>query len=87
MVSILQYPPVNNGADLNDRSPSGEAGNIHNSVHPPSTSPQQRLSTMEGIKEKTMDQVSILFQNLQTTIQESVVDREVRQMEEGDLKA
>ena len=42
---------------------------------------------MEGIKEKTMDQVLILFQNLQTTIQESIVDRQVRQMEEGDLKA
>lgn len=77
--------PISDDTGLNDCSLSGETGNIHDSVHP--TSPQQRLSITEGIMEKTMDQVLMLFQNLQATTQDSVVDRQVRQMEEGDLKA
>ena len=78
---------ISDDTGLNDCSLSGETGNIHDSVHPPPTSPQQRLSITEGIMEKTMDQVLMLFQNLQATTQDSVVDRQVRQMEEGDLKA
>lgn len=76
--------PISDDTGLNDCSLSGETGNIHDS---PCTSPQQRLSVTESIMEKTMDQVLMLFQNLQATTQDSVVDRQVRQMEEGDLKA
>jgi hypothetical protein len=84
-------------AGLNDDSPSDETGNTHHSVHPPSVSPQQRpwqrLPTTEGIREKAMDQLNLVSMFLQGATRlaegslEGSVDRQMKQMEEGDIKA